>query len=150
MLLQATEPPERLGAYLSDLVAICGARPESVAVLMSLLEYANDDLKYMAIFQLGELWLAGASVSSNLINLLPALAQTKDRHIVNAIIHAIEKLIAVRRYGQTAEDVPRALIECLEYITGLADDIYFQPRRAARALAVVRGKPMPLYYEGSL
>jgi Domain of unknown function (DUF4062) len=110
---------EELSSYLADIVALCSARPETLTVLLDLFEHGDTRLKRMAIFHLGELWLAGREVRTEVLNLLPKIAGTKDKLLLNSLFHAIDKLTRVHRYGETDEPVPTAIIECVQIMASV-------------------------------
>ena len=133
-LMDEQGTPEQRVGYLADIVALCGSRPETITTLLDLFENGDERLKGMAIFQIGEIWLAGRNAGSAVLSLLPRLAETSEPKTLYYLIHAVEKLIRTQRYDDSDEQVPSELVECLETMAETPAKGSHNPARSRHSL----------------
>lgn len=98
-LLEAgkNEDVNNIAHYLDELQRLAGSRQELTPVFMDLLEHDDEDRRYFAVFQLGELGHRGVALSPRVLDMLLARSEDPSPSIRDRLAHALGKLTASDR-----------------------------------------------------
>ena len=119
-----------IASYLDELQRLAASRRELMPIFLDLLEHEDDEKRYFAAFQLGELGLRGATLAPGIIDALLVRATDPAPRVRAQVAHTLGKL--------TPGD--RAHAGLVSALTQLVNDSSAEVRElAAASLRLVRG-----------
>jgi hypothetical protein len=116
--------------YLDELQRLAASRRELMPIFLDLLEHENDDRRYFAIFQLGELALRGATLAPVIIEALLTRLTDESPSIRAELAHTLGKL-------SPSNQTHTGVLQILEQLAN--DDSPRVRKLADESLELVRG-----------